>query len=192
MKNEQQERDIRERWFKDHKASVLTQGEVATIINWANPESWNFGCRYIIHRRWLTVVGDIGEAVYEWSQDLTLPFLAGLDFGYFHGKCQASETGRNYTQWDSVPAYESVRRFLAEQDAEDHPGENDDWREHLRNLTAQSAKDEFEHAIHKAYSEGLDPECASMFLDAGTVPNIRALGHFIGLQMALEQLNKKT
>jgi hypothetical protein len=57
----------------------------------------------------LTVLGDIGEAVYEWGQDISLEFLASLDFGYFHGKCQASESGRDFDIWDVDKAIVQLR-----------------------------------------------------------------------------------
>jgi len=105
--------DPRIHWFKDHKAKILAGPPLddcpVLIINWQNPASWNYGCRFIIHRRWLIVVGDIGEAVYEWSEDLSLDFLASLDFAYFLSKCQASPAGKNFVQWDSDKAILTLR-----------------------------------------------------------------------------------
>mgnify|MGYP006921383536 FL=1 len=99
---EDQMKECRERWFKDHAAKIIGIEECpegcTTVISWQNPQSWNYGCRFIIHRRWLSIVGDIGEAVFEWSQDLTLDFLAGIDLHYFLGKCQASPEGNKFEQ----------------------------------------------------------------------------------------------
>lgn len=190
----QQER-CRKEWFKNHKAEVITdetnQRGNTMVVDFSNPESWNYGCRLIIHRRWLIVVGDIGEAVYEWGQDVGFPFLAKIDFGYFYEKCQSSETGRRYTQWDSREAYDAIHKLLAELDEQNHPGEKDDWRSHLRELTKNSAEDEFQLAVHRAYSEGADPMDISGIIESGKQPNCRAIGHYVALQMVIEQLTPK-
>jgi len=182
-----QSKRCREEWFQNHKATVLLESaDQGTIISWQNPDSWNYGCHFIIHRRWLIVVGDIGEAVYEWSQDLTLEFLAGLDFHYFHGKCQASETGRRFTQWSSKSAFKCLDDWLKEN--YDESGAKSETIEELQSLTENSAEDEFKSVCDSVYRNGMDPEICSMFLEAGNVPNCRAIGHFVGLQMAIEYL----
>lgn len=187
-----QKKRCREEWFKNHRARLFSDmasdPHGATIIDWSNPESWNFGCRFIIHRRWLIIVGDIGEATYEWGQDLNLEFLSRLDFHYFHGKCRASETGGNYWQWDSEEAYHTTQKLLTEFDQQNPAGEKDDWRSTLRDLTKDSPKDEFEIAVHRAYNEGADTMDISRILESGLQPHCRAVGHFVGLQMAIEQL----
>lgn len=188
---ERQKVVCRDEWFKNHKANVII-GPVTTnaalIIGWQNPESWNYGCRFILHRRWLIVVGDIGEAVYEWGQDITLAWLAKLDFDYFWHKCRASEDGTKFEMHESRVGYALVQQWLAEQDAENPPGETDDHREHIRSITANSAADEIGHLIHHAYDEGLDPEFCAYLSGCFKVPHPRAIGHFVGLQMAIKQL----
>jgi hypothetical protein len=97
----------REEWFKDHKAVIIagTSGDPATtsnmVIEWRKPTSWNYAIRFIIHSQWLCVVGDCGEATYQWSENITLKFLGSLNFDYFHGKCRASEVGSKFVQFDA-------------------------------------------------------------------------------------------
>ena len=66
------------------------------------------------------MVGDIGEATYEWSNDISLEFLAGLGFGYFHGKCVASEVGRRFVDWDGAIAKAYVADRIGRQMALTH------------------------------------------------------------------------
>lgn len=181
---ETQTKRYREEWFKNHTVNIITAAD-ATLIKWENPKSWNYGCRYLLHRRWLCVVGDIGEATYEWGQNITIGFLAGCDFDYFHGKCRASEVGRRFVQWDERKAAEAVASFLSE----DVDGL--DIRNALESIDHNTPKDEFEDALRRAYHHGLDTEILSGFIHAGEEPSCRAIGHWVGIKMAHEQLREE-
>lgn len=188
---EQQKEICRTEWFENHVATEILKCDKIIIINWQNPESWNYGCRFLIHARWLTVVGDIGEAIYEWGQTLTLPFLHRIDFGYFHSKCQASETGRDFRMWDADAANARAQEWLTERTSTDDPHEFK-ARGHISNISTHTPRDEFEQIVRDAYNDGLDPgECSSL-IEGGLVPNCRCIGHFVGLQMAIDQLNNQT
>lgn len=180
--------DCRTRWFSDHRATLIQNPDV-TIINWSRQGDWTYGCRFLIHRRWLTVVGDIGEAVYAWGQDVSMEFLAGLDFGYFHSKCEASETGRQFEQWAGDVAYTNIQHWLAQMDADCPPNPDEDPLERLRTISKNHPRDEVEEAVRETFNDGgLDSEDASMLYGSGLVPNCRCIGHFVGLKLALTHL----
>ena len=173
----------REQWFKDHRANMLGNPitPAAKVISWEKPQSLNYGCRFIIHRRWLCVVGDIGEAVFEWSQDLTLEFLASLDFGYFHSKCRASASGNKFEQWNPREAWQSLKQLEQEYG-------HDGITKYTKELTTGSCKDEYEYAARKFYEKTGEAELASMIVSGGNAPSVHAIGMFVGLKMAIEQL----
>ena len=191
--------ECRENWFQNHKAKSSTTSMVlgdstiglgTTIINWQNPNSWNYGCVFIIHKRWLIVTGDIGEAVYEWSSDITLEFLGGIDFSYFHSKCQSSEVGRHFTDWNEHVAKQYRADRIAEikaKDADDRSEGDDKALEVLEDLT-EFDKHSFKAAAQEYYDEHGDGEGAQDIGDMGEVAHPRCIGHFIGLQMAIKQL----
>lgn len=200
---EEQKRICQAEWFKDHVATWIDKlptgliGCGATVISWQNPKSWNYGCRFIIHRQWLIVVGDIGEAVYQWGGNITLEFLAQIDFGYFLGKCQASEKGRDFSMWDSGVAEQKRSARIAEIKTPSQPleeGEEEypespeaDELEALEELEGQP-EDEFKAKAQEYYDATGDAEGAGDLSSMGKVPNCRAIGHFVGLQMAIKQL----
>lgn len=190
---ERTSKEWREQHFKDHVANEITAAEDFTVINWASPKSWNYGCRFIIHRRWLCVVGDIGEATYEWSQDLTLEFLASLDFGYFAGKCCASEQGRKYESWDNHIAGLVSNDRIVELKAtpEDDAGEGDKKELEVLEALDNCDQDSFKSAAQEYYDEHGDGEGAGLISEMGMVPDGRCIGHLIGLQMAIAQLKAK-
>lgn len=194
---EQQMKDCREIWFKNHVANIIcdvhepTRGDTI-IINWQNPKSWNYGCRFIIHRRWLCVVGDIGEATFEWSQDLTFNFLAGIDFHYFLGKCEASPSGKDFTQWDTkiAEAYRNMRiKELSETPDEDR-SESDAEELGILEGNEDCSENEWKQSAQDYYDETGDAEGAGSISDFGKVPSVHAIGMFVGLQMAIAQLKE--
>jgi hypothetical protein len=173
----------REVHFKDHRATIIAplEDSPVAVINWQKPGTWNYGCRFIIHRRWLVVVGDIGEAVFEWGQDITPEFLLKINLDYFLGKCQASHNGRKFEGWNNQVALENSVRFFS------------DGMESLRNelcaeFTLGTSKDEYEAVARVYYDSTGNAECASAISSFGIVPDSCAIGMFVGLQMALALL----
>jgi len=175
-------------WFKNHEAVWIDKpasgiiGNHAAIISWQATASWNYGCRFIIHRQWLLVVGDIGEATFQWSEDITLEFLASLDFGYFLSKCQASPHGKKFEAWDGDVAYTNID---ATQAIYRIHGINE-----LEDIGRHSCRDDYERAARACYDRTGDAESASSIASAGMVPSTHAIGMFVGLQMAIKRLKQ--
>lgn len=178
---EQQMRDCAG-WFKDHVPCV-TVGPTGCVIRWAKPGTSTYWCDYILHGRFLIVVGDIGEAVYEWSEKVTPQFLRGINFDYMMGKCQASNTGRRDMQWS-----EEVAACSAKMQAE---GESDDrLKDRLQTIVEHRGdKEVCEEEASEIYERTGDAEYAYMVSSFGSVPSAQSVGHFVGLKMALEKIN---
>ncbi len=184
--------ECRTNWFKDHVAKIITQNEHVTVINWRNPSSWNYGCRILIHAGWVTVVGDIGEAVYQWGQTVDFPFLSKIAFDYFKGKCQSSEGGKKFESWDGRIATELVKEWIKDQeglDEHDRPSDYEKIVPILQGIYKEMPEDEYDQAMREIYDETGDSEWASIFSGFGVVPNVRCVGHFVAMQMAIAQLN---
>ena len=180
--------------FKDHVAKIDqfakydVNAEDAKIdigierLTWKKPESSNYMVQYIISGNTLCVYGDLGEAIYRWSQHITFEWLSGLDLSYFKGKCRASEVGRDFREWDEYKALDALKHFAKEEyfkwkDFEDSGGQNslygyDDWREWLSQHGYKILGEDF---WDWAYGVGF------------TI-NVRCKYHFIGLQMAMKQI----
>lgn len=194
---EEQKRICQAEWFKDHKATLVrlaTSAPIdigAVVINWQNPKSWNYGCRFIIHRQWLIVVGDIGEAVYQWGENITLEFLAQIDFGYFLSKCRASEKGSDFSMWSAEVEMFNRMAKLKELDArkaENDESETDRKEREILEENSGCDENQWRELAQEYYNATGDAEGAGDLSSMGKVPNCRAIGHFVGLQMAIKQL----
>ncbi len=183
-----QEKICREEWFKDHVAKVIgIQGDPPYrpgVIEWKRPTSWNYGCHFIIHSQWLCVVGDLGEATYQWNESIDMQFLGSLNFDYFAGKCRASPSGRQFRTWSTDKAVSELqaecardpKRKYAYHDLIDHACEQESLM----------------FALHRAHNDGslgdIDTETLSHLAGSGYIPDPMCVGHFVGLQMAIKQL----
>lgn len=183
-----QQKICREEWFKDHVATLhIATAPTAkpvntiTVIEWKKPNSWNYGCRFLLHSQWLMVVGDLGEATYQWSEPITMEFLAGLNFDYFHGKCRASPSGSRSRVWDPRTAQ---RRL---QDIADQCGAA--CSTVVKQLDESRGDEKFGLALSDLYAHGkIGCDMASELSECGYIPDPMCVGHFVGLQMAIKQI----
>lgn len=174
-------------WF-----SYPGQPHVATLkdgwIVFARPGSSTYRVDYHCHVNRLIVCGDIGEAVFCWSQVVTFDWIARCNFDYFYGKCVASETGREYFQWDG----DVMRACLAEH-LTGEEGDGDTDEKAMLNAAIEAG-------AHNAIDS--EPEWHDWIINnsellgddygewcmRGRVPHIRARGMFEGLKLAVAQL----
>lgn len=178
-------------WFKDHKAAIIgIQGNPPYrpgIIEWKKPTSWNYGCHFIIHSQWLCVVGDLGEATYQWGESIDLKFLGSLNFDYFHGKCRASPVGRQFRMWDQRTMMAAIKQVK-----DTNTTLTDKEKEFLNEINPSTCKDEFEELLRAAHYNGdVDTDFCCMVSECGYIPDCMAVGHFTGLQMAIKQLTEQ-
>lgn len=114
---------IAREWFsgKDDKSEphrVEFRGSLPNncgeLIVWKRPGSGIFAIHYLLYHSVLFVTGDLGEAVYRWSQPISVPFLAGCNIDYFESKCVASESGREYRDWSEEECLTRIEEHLRE------------------------------------------------------------------------------
>lgn len=197
---QKREERIRAEWFPKHVATWQTlstadfsinTGHQVKTLTWRNPESTNYYCRYVIDGRVLCVYGDIGEAVYAWGDKLNWSWLANMDLHYFEEKCQASESGRSFVDWDARVALEQLKAFLRETDSS-YGHKCYKMVEQQGGFDAVSMKPEWDMWLNSQYngalSEFMQTEDFSTMRDCGEVFAYRCQGHLIGIKMAFEQL----
>lgn len=199
------EKDIRERWFPNHVASriiydqhprpgpenVVNQGLMRfaemPVLVWRKTDTSNYFVRYTIHGRVLMVYGDIGEAIYGWSDLISFEWLAGLDLDYFRGKCLASELGRNPYEWDADVAQEAMdanfKMWKEEEYADVHPEAYKD----AGGKNTLGHRDEWIAWLHVNGWDCFGEAYTDLARIGDTIP-LRVQAHLIGIQMALAQL----
>lgn len=192
MLRKDDEKMIREEWFKDHKVlehSFFGEGNfrIETLV-WGKEGTGINRIYYVCRHSVLMVYGDLGDAIYQWYGDPTadLAWIAGCDLHYFHGKCQASEIGRSYDNydWDEKEADRYIR---------DHFKQNRDCKGMKQYLESEFKERVYsKQDFHAALYEG-DP--APVFgkdwwkwvPGVGKIISVRTQAHLIGLKMAFQR-----
>lgn len=99
-------------WFREHRATfqqfVAGGGGELRRLRWSKRDSSIYLVIYVIDGCCLYVTGDLGSAVYRWSQPLTFEWVANCDASYFSGKCEASENGRGHEEWSQKKCAEEA------------------------------------------------------------------------------------
>ena len=177
----------REKWFQNHRATILHTAPELTLYEWKAPGTWNHGMRFILHSRWLSILGDIGEATYEWSGTLSPGFLCEIGFNYFRSKCCASEEGRQFDHFDADLGRLALHEWLADAGAE----MQDPIKDLIEGVSNCSGLDDWEEAIRRWYDDyAVDGEDMSVARSMALFPHPRQIGHFVGVQMALKEAHQ--
>lgn len=111
---EERVKDLADNHFAKHEVMLWTDNRLV----WSEPRSSNSRVHYMIHGNVLIVWGDLGFAMYAWSQCVSWGFLGGLDLGYFASKCEASEVGRGFETWVHEAAKQHLTSLITDWRAE--------------------------------------------------------------------------
>ncbi len=171
---------IREQWFPEHAPIFETQGNMQALI-WAKSGTSIYKITYIIKANRLMVFGDVGDAIYEWSNLLTWEWLAGLDLGYFASKCCASEKGRQYREWDTKEAQKWLDGYFAE-----HSDDKPKFEELFNPDEDLASGEAWINWMANNGDEIFGSDCFEL-ADIGYVHDMRCQSHLMGLKMAIER-----
>jgi len=175
--------------FKNH---IITE-EGNGWVMWHKSDTGINLIRYHVHKNILIVTGDLGDAVYQFGEAITLDWLAGCDLGYLASKCYASENGRGYKSWDSDKATAYLNGYFDENTID--LMEEEAKEETLCLLEeAKDIDDEHEWVAwlgHEDKGEQLFGEEWWQYCEIGMGPHIRCLYHLIGLKMMYEIKQKQ-
>lgn len=179
---------IRE-WFKDHVIKKYTNTDGVEHLFFSNPKTSNYCILFIRSYGTLFVAGDLGDAVYQWSGDSSLEWISNCNIDYFKGKCQASEVGRDFYEWDEEYAIKSVLEYMTDCCDEEEEEKRlkilneSEWKSNIHN--------EFEWAqwLNEWGAEVLqDQDYWEWAFGVGKIIHTRCRAHMIGLKEAIKQL----
>lgn len=105
------EQEIREHWFKDHKAELVDHGDI-TVINWRKTNSGSYYVRYVFDGYRMYITGDIGEAVFNLTWKASIHSFDDLNTSYFLEKMSTCSNGRY--EFDSDSAKERLEEWKSE------------------------------------------------------------------------------
>lgn len=181
------EKEIREHWFKDHKAELKYLGEIQ-VLNWKRPGTIVYRVRYVFDGNMMYISGDLGEAVFWLTWKGHVHSFNDVHIQYFAEKLQAY----NGDRWNfcSEKAVKRLREWLK------------DIKEYGRDYDHEEMRELFEEArscgrvqewtaivnIRAKFISKLDCDFWEWFYDIGNEYPARLQSYLIGLKMASAQL----
>jgi hypothetical protein len=181
------EKEIRGNWFKDHKATLTKQGDLI-VIDWRKPGTCTFAVRYVFDGRFLYVTGDIGEAVFKFSES---GYLVSQDYAldYFTEKMTASS--RPGYSFDSELALKDLDERIQINNDEDSESYPDDAVEQLKSIINDCSNvKEFQQRINELDLYKFGNEYYEWLPELGSTISGEVRAYLIGLKMAAMQLTK--
>jgi hypothetical protein len=184
------EQEIRGIWFKDHVATLTTHGDLQ-VLDWSNPETICYSCRYVFDGYKMYISGDIGSAVFDLTWKADVHSFNKVSIGYFTEKLAAfSDPKRDFS---SEKAVKRLRERLKDIKYEGIEYDHEAMRElfeHARNSREQWEWVEAVHE-HEDLISKLDRDYWEWIYTCGDEIPTRVYAYLIGLKMASEQLWKE-
>lgn len=175
--------EIRTRWFHRHVATLTQHAEHLAELVWKQPDSGIYSVRYILSGGALMVHGDLGEAIYRWggySDRLDFAWVTKCNLDYFHGKCCASERGRDYVHFSREAFVKNLRKEITNGGIRAAR----DWDDYIEDICDEGEARQF---LQERFKQ-CDSETLGSLMESGRVLELRCASHLIGIQMAVGQL----
>jgi hypothetical protein len=191
-------KDLKEYWFKDHKATLTKQGDLEVLV-WRNPNSGSYATRYVFDGSKMYISGDIGEAVFCLTWKANVHSFNDIYISYFMEKISAYNEDRY--DFDCNVASERLEQWkqdLLEDREFENEFDEEEFIETIDNMIDDVANCNGEEQwaweyVNEKYSDFIsenDPDYWEWMYKIGRVIPQRIYAYLVGLQMASEQLKE--
>ena len=190
------EKNIREKWFKKHKANYVEVNDDLKILEWKRPETSYMSIRYVMDKNNVYITGDLGSAVLCLTSKASLERLSDYSLYYFSKKIVAMEQDK--FDFDSEKAIEELKELFKDWWSIDMDSEVDEEYKKYKEVLGMliSGADECSRPNHWVdfvnlnYTdiESVDPDCHEWVYDVGMETSIYVKAYLIGIKMAYEQI----
>lgn len=173
--------------FKDHIVSEHEQhGSDIELLVWQKPNTFIYKVTYLCHKNVLFISGDIGEAVFKWSYPIGLKAISECNIDYFMEKCEASEGGRYWREWDYSVALKCIVDHFRNSDKKGRANLFHEFRNSF-GFTCLNSREEWVN-LGDNREEFFGRDAWEWIYGIGDVYPLRAQAWLTGLKMAFEQI----
>ena len=218
MIREDIEKELREDWFKNHKATLEKLSDDISVLKWREPGTSAYSVKYVFDYNQIYITGDLGSAILKIYDQIDLKKVAKIDIGYFHKKitaideekwsfnedvaierltqeiAQVNEEKAEYLGLDEDGT--GIRDALSDEE-EKNVNEYDEQIEMFNNMIDVArecnSRNDWSCHIYENYIDDLsnyDSDFYEWIFDVGNEYPRSVQAYLIGLKMAYEQLNK--
>jgi hypothetical protein len=174
------------RWFKDHVATLTKYGDIE-VLDWRKPDTCIFAVRYVFDGNHMYVSGDLGEAVFRFTEKAYPERIATYSLSYFDEKMRAfTDDRRDFNRDEALKYLDEWRQDWINEG--DRPFDERVYLELKHMVDDCSAVREWEHKIYDYDYCRVGNDAWEWLSEIGSVIPIRTESYLVGLKMAKEQL----
>lgn len=179
---------IRNSWFKDHVAKISGE-EGLQVIYWRKPGTFMYETKFVLSGNNIFISGDIGEAVYTLTCEATLENINDFDLDYFTGKLTAFCEER--WDFDSGLALKELDEYWKEYEMDESEDGKEIYDSIVEAIDESCSIESYRAWLMQVYQDtSIDSDTMEPIWEFGKRLPYRLIGYWVGLQMAIEQLNK--
>lgn len=180
------EAQIRDDWFPEHKATYTEHGDL-NVLTWKKEGAICYYVRYVFDGGRMYVSGDLGEAVFCFTEKADVHIQSQYSLDYFISKLQAYHGATK--DFDSEKAVARLREWLKELKENEVTYDHDQMRDFFDEARSCSSTQEWAWIINKSDFLGeIEIDFWEWMYGVGDVTPLRMQSYLIGLKMAAEQL----
>lgn len=181
--------EIKTHWFEKHVAELHGE-EGLQVIQWGKPGTNSYRTKYVLSGANIFISGDIGEAVYTLTCPATLENIKDFDLYYLTKKLSAFCSERQ--DFDSTVAHQELREYWNNYEMDNVENSKEIYNQILSVINNSINIKEYQYGILDVYQNtSLESDSMEWLYNLGQVMPYRLIGYWVGLQMVIEQLNKK-
>jgi hypothetical protein len=175
-----------QRWFKDHRAILTQCDEGIDILDWRKPDTCMFAVRYVFDGCHMYVSGDLGEAVFQFTENAYLERIATYSLDYFDEKMRAfCDVRRDFDGKEAKQGLDYWKKNWEEEDVNVDKAYN----ELVEMIDDCSSVKEWQQKIYDYDLNKVGQDAWEWLPEIGSVIPIRVESYLVGLKMASEQLS---
>lgn len=193
--------EIKNEWFENHRAELIETNHVSTLY-WKEPGTSMYGVTYLFSGNNLIVTGDIGEAIFTFSDAIKLETFKDVNIHYLMKKlsCSSLERWKFNQNLARTQLQEWVNEHIQNAFSDDIQTErrNESYRELHGNLLSaiddSTSTDSFEFNVWTQYMDSsldMETEAWESITEYGRELPTHFHAYLIGLEMAISQLEQK-
>ncbi len=177
---------IREIWFPDHIATYEQQGDLK-VLKWKKEGTIAYSIRYVFDGHRMYVTGDLGEALFCFTETADVHIQSDYGLDYFESKLRAYDGERR--DFNSDNAVRALREWLKRIKDRDIEYDHDEMREFFDRARNCSSTDDWAHVVNSTdFISNLDCDYWEWMYSIGDEMPMRIQSYLIGLKMAFERM----
>jgi hypothetical protein len=187
---EKAKKEIKNEWFENHVADI--QGEEGLqVIHWGEKGTNMYRTKFVLSGNNVFISGDIGEAVYTLTCRATLENIKDFDLSYFTRKLSAF-CGERW-DFDDQLAKKELKEYWKEYEMDRRYNDSKEiYRGILSAIDESTSLEAYRAWLMPVYQDtSVESDDLEYIWDLGKRMPYRLIGYWVGLQMAIEQLEPK-